>query len=234
MNIQDDKKPLFKWFWNSYVRAHIGVLFIALIFMSIEGSMLGVLSYSIKFLFDNVLVSNDTSSIFFVAVLIFSIFSMRAIAGFIHRLMTVNVCQKIIKILQDRMVGHLLNMDVGFHQKNSPGGLMDRVRADSKALSESVSEAFMTVGRDGFSLISLIAVVFFIDWKWSLIAFLGIPFLVMPILLLQGLVRSRAGENRDFESKANVRLDEIFHGITDIKLNRAEKVSATNFLIFFR
>ena len=229
MNIQDDKKPLFKWFWNSYVRAHVGVLFIALIFMSIEGSMLGVLSYSIKFLFDNVLVSNDTSSILFVAVLIFSIFSMRAIAGFIHRLMTVNVCQKIIKILQDRMVGHLLNMDVGFHQKNSPGSLMDRVRADSKALSESVSEVFMTVGRDGFSLISLIAVVFFIDWKWSLIAFLGIPFLVMPILLLQGLVRSRAGENRDFESKANVRLDEIFHGITDIKLNKAEKSERDKF-----
>ena len=127
------------------------------------------------------------------------------------------------------MVGHLLNMDVGFHQKNSPGSLMDRVRADSKALSESVSEAFMTVGRDGFSLISLIAVVFFIDWKWSLIAFLGIPFLVMPILLLQGLVRSRAGENRDFESKANVRLDEIFHGITDIKLNEAEKSERNKF-----
>ena len=222
MNIKDEKKPLLKWFWNSYVREHLAFLFIALIFMSIEGSMLGLLSYSIKFLFDNILVSKDTSSILFVAILIFSIFSIRAIAGFIHRLMTVNVCQKIIKALQDRMVEHLINMDVGFHQKNSPGILMDRVRADSKALSESVGEAFMTVGRDGFSLISLLAVVFFIDWKWSLIAFLGIPFLVLPILLLQGLVRSRAGENRDYESKANVRLDEIFHGITDIKLNRAE------------
>ena len=127
------------------------------------------------------------------------------------------------------MVEHLINMDVGFHQKNSPGSLMDRVRADSKALSESVGEAFMTTGRDGFSLISLIAVVFFIDWKWSLIAFLGIPFLVLPILLLQGLVRSRARENRDFESKANVRLDEIFHGITDIKLNRADKSERKKF-----
>ena len=222
MNIEDDKKPLFKWFWGLYVREHFGLLFTALIFMSIEGSMLGLLSYSIKFLFDNVLVSKDTSSILIVAVVIFSIFSIRAIAGFVHRLLTVNVCQKIIKVIQDRMVAHLLNMDVGFHQKNSPGVLMDRVRADSKALSESVGEAFMTVGRDGFSLISLLDVVFFIDWKWSLIAFLGIPFLVLPILLLQGLVRSRAGENRDYESKANVRLDEIFHGITDIKLNRAE------------
>ena len=222
MNIEDDKKPLFKWFWSLYVREHFALLFMALIFMSIEGSMLGLLSYSIKFLFDNVLVSKDTSSILIVAVVIFSIFSIRAIAGFVHRLLTVNVCQKIIKVIQDRMVAHLLNMDVGFHQKNSPGILMDRVRADSKALSESVGEAFMTVGRDGFSLISLLAVVFFIDWKWSLIAFLGIPFLVLPILLLQGLIRSRAGENRDYESKANVRLDEIFHGITDIKLNRAE------------
>ncbi len=222
MNIEDDKKPLFKWFWSLYVRQHFGLLSTALIFMSIEGSMLGLLSYSIKFLFDNVLVSKDTSSILIVAVVIFSIFSVRAIAGFVHRLLTVNVCQKIIKVIQDRMVAHLLNMDVGFHQKNSPGILMDRVRADSKALSESVGEAFMTIGRDGFSLISLLAVVFFIDWKWSLIAFLGIPFLVLPILLLQGLVRFRAGENRDYESKANVRLDEIFHGITDIKLNRAE------------
>ena len=222
MSIEDDKKPLFKWFWSLYVREHFAPLFVALIFMSIEGSMLGLLSYSIKFLFDNVLVSKDTSSILFVAVVIFSIFSIRAIAGFVHRLLTVNVCQKIIKVIQDRMVAHLLDMDVGFHQKNSPGILMDRVRADSKALSESVGEAFMTVGRDGFSLISLLAVVFFIDWKWSLIAFLGIPFLVLPILLLQRLVRSRAGENRDYESKANLRLDEIFHGITDIKLNRAE------------
>ena len=229
MNIEDNKKPLLQWFWISYVREHFSLLFIALIFMSIEGSMLGLLSYSIKFLFDDVLVSKDTSSILFVAVLIFSIFSIRAIAGFVHRLMTVNVCQKIIKVLQDRMVEHLINMDVGFHQKNSPGTLMDRVRADSKALSESVGEAFMTVGRDGFSLISLIAVVFFIDWKWSLIAFLGIPFLILPILLLQGLVRSRAGENRDFESRANVRLDEIFHGITDIKLNRAEKSERNKF-----
>ena len=229
MNIEDDKIPPLKWLWNSYVREHFIFLFIALIFMSIEGSMLGLLSYSIKFLFDNVLVSRDTSSILFVAILIFSIFSIRAIAGFIHRLMTVNVCQKIIKALQDRMVEHLINMDVVFHQKNSPGTLMDRVRADSKALSESIGEAFMTVGRDGFSLISLVAVVFFIDWKWSLIAFLGIPFLVLPILLLQGLVRFRAGENRDFESKANVRLDEIFHGITDIKLNRAEKSERNKF-----
>ena len=229
MNIEDDKKPLFKWFWSLYVREHFALLFTALIFMSIEGSMLGLLSYSIKFLFDNVLVSKDTSSILIVAVVIFSIFSIRAIAGFVHRLLTVNVCQKIIKVIQDRMVAHLLNMDVGFHQKNSPGILMDRVRADSKALSESVGEAFMTVGRDGFSLISLLAVVFFIDWKWSLIAFLGIPFLVLPILLLQGLVRSRAGENRDYESKANVRLDEIFHGITDIKLNRAEERERNKF-----
>ena len=91
MDTKDNKKPLLKWFWYSYVREHFGVLFVALIFMSIEGSMLGLLSYSIKFLFDNVLVSKDTSSIFFVAVLIFSIFSIRAIAGFIHRLSLIHI-----------------------------------------------------------------------------------------------------------------------------------------------
>ena len=78
-------------------------------------------------------------------------------------------------------------------------------------------------------LISLILVVFFIDWKWSIIAFLGTPILVLPIVFLQKWVRVKAGENRDFETKANVRLDEIFHGVSDIKLNQAENTERERF-----
>ena len=179
------QSSLVGWFWKFFVREHFLFLFLALIFMSIEGSMLGFLSYSIKFLFDDVLVSQETKNIFFVGVIIFSVFSVRALAGFFHRLITINIAQKIIKKLQDKMVIHLINLDLNFHKINPPGKLMDRVRADSKALSDSVGEAFMTAGRDGFSLISLIAVVFFIDWKWSIIAFLGTPILVLPIIFLQ-------------------------------------------------
>ncbi len=217
------------WFWKFFVKEHFIFLFCALIFMSLEGSMLGLLSYSIKFLFDDVLVSQETKNIFLVGAIVFSIFSVRAIAGFAHRLITINVAQKIIKKLQDEMVIHLVNLDLSFHKINPPGKLMDRVRADSKALSDSVGEAFMTVGRDGFSLISLILVVFFIDWKWSIIAFLGTPILVLPIVFLQKWVRVKAGENRDFETKANVRLDEIFHGVSDIKLNQAENTERERF-----
>ena len=217
------------WFWKFFVKEHFIFLFCALIFMSLEGSMLGLLSYSIKFLFDDVLVSQETKNIFLVGVIVFSIFSVRAIAGFAHRLITINVAQKIIKKLQDEMVIHLVNLDLSFHKINPPGKLMDRVRADSKALSDSVGEAFMTIGRDGFSLISLILVVFFIDWKWSIIAFLGTPILVLPIVFLQRWVRVKAGENRDFETKANVRLDEIFHGVSDIKLNQAENTERERF-----
>ena len=58
------QKSLVGWFWKFFVREHFLFLFFALIFMSIEGSMLGILSYSIKFLFDDVLVSQETKNIF--------------------------------------------------------------------------------------------------------------------------------------------------------------------------
>ncbi len=223
-------KSNIRWFWRFFVKEHFIFLFCALIFMSLEGSMLGLLSYSIKFLFDDVLVSQETENIFLVGVIVFSIFSVRAIAGFAHRVITINVAQKIIKKLQDEMVVHLVNLDLSFHKINPPGKLMDRVRADSKALSDSVGEAFMTAGRDGFSLISLVLVVFFIDWQWAIIAFLGTPILVLPIIFLQKWVRGKAGENRDSETQANVRLDEIFHGVSDIKLNQAENTERKRFL----
>ena len=79
------------WFWKFFVKEHFIFLFCALIFMSLEGSMLGLLSYSIKFLFDDVLVSQETKNIFLVGVIVFSIFSVRAISGFAHRLITINV-----------------------------------------------------------------------------------------------------------------------------------------------
>ena len=95
-----NNKSNISWFWKFFVKEHFIFLFCALIFMSLEGSMLGLLSYSIKFLFDDVLVAQETKNIFLVGVIVFSIFSVRAIAGFVHRLITVNVAQKIIKKLQ--------------------------------------------------------------------------------------------------------------------------------------
>ena len=178
---------LARWFWIKYFKKYFFLIFIATIFMAIEGSMVGLLSYSVKILFDDVFLSNSTQNIVFVGLLIFGIFSLRAFSGFIQGFITSFVVQKINKLLQSDLTQHLIGMDMSFYGKNSPGILIERVRVDSQKITDLCSNILMTLGRDGISLISLLFVACWIDWKWTIIAFVGAPILVLPILICSSL-----------------------------------------------
>ena len=74
----------------------------------------------------------------------------------------------------------MLTLDSKFFYTNAPGLLIERVRGDSEKIIEMLSLVIMTIGRDGVALISLITVSIFIDWQWTLIAFVGVPILLIP------------------------------------------------------
>ena len=78
------------WFWDKYFRKYAGILIIGIVFMTLEGGMLGVLSYSIKAMFDDVFVPSNKDALLSVGLIIFAIFVLRALSGLIQRLIVVN------------------------------------------------------------------------------------------------------------------------------------------------
>ena len=109
-------------------------------------------------------------------------------------------------------------MDLPFYDKTSPGTLIERMRVDTRLITSSAGTIFMTLVKDGIALVSLVAVALYVDWKWTVIAFIGAPILVIPIFLLQKWIRKISGENRNIEADLSISLDEIFHGISILKL----------------
>ena len=221
------KKVLVYWFWKNYIRSFVILLICALLFMTIEGAMVGLLSYSVKVLFDDVFMSGSTDDIWAVGFVIFLIFSVRAISGFVQRGLISFVGQKILMNLQSGLVVHMLTLDSKFFYTNAPGLLIERVRGDSEKIIEMASLVIMTIGRDGVALISLITVSIFIDWQWTLIAFVGVPILLIPTFFLQSWIRLVALRSRNADAANTTRLDEIFHGINAIKLYSAEASEVT-------
>ena len=72
-------------------------------------------------------------------------------------------------------------------------------------------------------VIVLLGVAISIDPVWALLACIGLPLMVMPAALAQRFVRARSREARDLGATLSTRLDEVFHGIVQIKLNALEK-----------
>ena len=222
-------KNLLRRVWTDYVRIHLRRLLLALALMTVEGGMLGALSYMVKPMFDRVFVEGQENALGLIVGAIFVIFTSRAIAGFLQRSIVVTTGLKVITHMQRDLTAHLLSLDTGFFLKNAPGGLIERVRGDAQALQQAASTALMTMGRDTVSLISLLAVVLWIDWVWALLVFVGVPVIVLPVIALQKLIRARSRAAREASATISTRLDEIFHGMTAIKVNRLEEYEANRF-----
>jgi len=211
-----------RWLWRGYLREHLPVILFALLLMSIEGGTIGLLSYMVKPMFDEVFVGANSGAATLVGLVILGAFLLRSVSGFTQRILMARVGLKVSAALQRDMVGHMLTLDSVWFQDNAPGNLIERVRGDTQQVSNIWSSVLTAAGRDVIALVSLFAVALSINWVWTLLALVAAPLLIFPVAILQRLVRSTSRIARSSASFLSTRLDEIFHGIDTIKLNTNE------------
>lgn len=221
--------PLLKWVWSEFMRPHLWWVLLAMLLMSVEGSMLGLLSYMVQPMFDRIFAAAEAGAIWWIGAAVFGIFLTRAVTSVLHRTIMTMVGQRTVADIQLRMVGHVLTLDGDFFQANPPGNLIERVRGDSNAVQQVWQHIVSAAGRDLVALVSLVAVALSIDVVWTLVAVIGVPLLVLPIAALQRAVRHHSARARETSAEVSTRLDEIFHGIAALKLNRAERAELARF-----
>jgi len=213
---------LFAWLWRDYLRPHKGTLAAAIFFMVIEGSMLGFLSAMIQPMFDNVFLQGERDTLWWVGIGILIIFTIRAVSSAAQKILITKVNQSAAAGMRSHLLRHLMLLDGGYHQVNPPGQLIERVQGDVTVVNNIWTALITGISRDLIAVVVLFSVALAVDWKWTALALVGIPFLVLPSLLAQAYVRKRAGNARDLAGRMATRLDEVFHGINAIKLNALE------------
>ncbi|MGR3570386.1 ABC transporter ATP-binding protein [Brevirhabdus sp.] len=222
-------RQLFGWLWHRYLRAHTGWMVLALILMSVEGSMLGALSYMLKPMFDTVFLQGNTNALWWVGMAIFAIFLIRAFTSVAQKVIMARVSQFTMRDIQKDLLGHLMALDTVYHQKNPPGYLISRVQSDVLSVAQIWNALIAGAGRDLVSLVSLFSVALWVDWRWTLVALVGAPLIMLPAQLAQRFVRRNARGVQELNAKMSTRLDEVFHGINPIKLNLLEEYQARRY-----
>lgn len=229
MSERPARQSLFLWIWRRYLRKYAGLMAVAMVFMALEGSMFGLLSYMMKPMFDDVFVGGNPDALKWVGLAVFAIFMTRALASVIQKVLLTRVSQMSIGDIRQDLLEHLMRLDPGFHQRHGPGYLIQRVEGDVAAISKVWSTLITGAGRDVVALFSLFGVALSIDWRWTLVALVGAPLLVVPSIMLQRFVRGTSRRTRDIAARLSTRLNEIFHGITPVKLNRLERWQAKKY-----
>lgn len=213
---------LLRRLWTDHIRKYWPIILISVALMTVQGGAIGAFAWLVQPLFDELFSAGSMEGVTWVAMWVGILFTLRATSGFLQRILIVGVGLRVVADLQSRMVDHLLSLDMGFFQDNPPGALIERVRGDTSALQSLSSSVLVSLGRDSIALVSLLVVMLWTDWSWTLTALIGLPLLVLPLLVVQRFIRRTAVRARVAAARLSTRLDEIFHGVQTIKLNRLE------------
>jgi ATP-binding cassette subfamily B protein len=222
-------RVLLGWLWRRYLHKYIRLLSVAMVFMIIEGSTLGAISYMMQPMFDNVFVQRNEGALWPVALLILAIFVIRAFSGVISKLILTRISLKTAADLRFDLLDHLIRQDGAFHQSHPPGFLIQRVQSDVESVNFVWRVLITGAARDAISLAVLMGVAISIDWRWAALACIGVPLMLAPAFGAQRYVRKKARAARDIGAQLATRLDEIFHGIVPVKLNRLEGYQSRRF-----
>jgi ATP-binding cassette subfamily B protein/subfamily B ATP-binding cassette protein MsbA len=235
LSAKSDRDPrytsgrLFGRLWRGYLSRHTPLMALAFLLMVIEGSTLGALSWLLEPLFDRVFAPGGSAELPLVGAAILGLFLIRAVTSIASKTLLTTISQKSATAMQVDLLSHVLTLESRFFQENPPGALMERVVGDTGAVQGVWTSLITGAGRDFIALISLFIVALTIDVRWTFAALIGAPLLIAPAMLIQKYIRKKTMQSRHQASLRSVRLDEIFHGIQAIKLNRMEDYQTDRF-----
>ncbi|MEP6017915.1 MAG: ABC transporter ATP-binding protein [Paracoccaceae bacterium] len=224
-----DSRVLFKWLWNDYLREHLPLLSLALLFMALEASMLGAVSYLMQPMFDDVFVSGNWTMLYVVGAAVIGIFIVRAVSSVMRTVILTTISLRSSSKLRINLLDRLMLQDGAFHQAHPPGYLIQRVQGDVTSISTIWQSIVVGAGRDFIGLLVLLGVAISVDPIWAMLTCIGVPLLILPALSAQKFVRRMAKRSRDLGATLATRLDEVFHGIVQVKLNALERYQAQQY-----
>ncbi|HYB90675.1 MAG TPA: ABC transporter ATP-binding protein [Candidatus Binataceae bacterium] len=145
------------------------------------------------------------------------LFLLRAFSNFSNDYLTAYVSQKLVVDLRSDLNESLQRQSLSFFNRNPTGVLVARVISDANLAVQSLSSGIFSIFGDGASLVALLCTAFVIDWQLALIAFVGFPITVGPVVRLSRRVRKETRNAQKQLGGLQGLLHETFQGNRVVK-----------------
>lgn len=214
---QSHTKALMGRIFSTYVRPYVGVLMLAMLFMFIAAAMTGALAKLMEPIIDDVFTSQDQSKLWPVALAVLGTFVLRGFATYGHSVLLNKVGQRVVANIQSDLFAHTMKMDLAFFHEMKSGQLLSRIVSDATVMRNTVAESLMALGKHGITLIVLMGVMFYQDWKLTLISLFVFPSAAYVVIRLGKKLRRVSTDTQQELGDLSTDLTQAFQGIRHVK-----------------
>ena len=173
-----------------YLRPYLWPRFtLAVVFMVLYSSTNGAMPFMVRSVFDDVFLNKREWALKLLPVVIVAVFVFRGVTSYGQDYWMEWIGQRVIADVRSQLNAHFQRLSLSFYNRTPTGTLLSRMTNDVTLVRSALTDAAASVMKDFTSLVVLVAVAFYMDWRLALIAFVAFPLTVLPILGLSRRLR---------------------------------------------
>jgi len=197
--------------------------------MLVAGGLQSALPLISKPAIDEIFVSKNITALKWVPFAVIGIFLFKGLANYGQTILMSSIGLRIIADLRNKLYQCIQRQSLSFFTENSTGVLMSRITNDVLSVQTATSEAVTALVRDTFTLVCLVGVIFYTDWKLALIGMIVFPLTIYPITHFGKKMRKVTTSSQITMGTLNSLLQETIAGTRIVKAFCMEKYEGDRF-----
>ena len=200
-----------------YVRPYrlwLAVAIVALIISSLLGLVLPLV---VRNLVDYVLVNKDFTNLNRVTIALLIVFLLQSAFSFVQQLTLAYTGEHAVADIRVDIFTHLQSLPLSFYADRRTGELVSRITNDVSLLQQAITSNLVILLRQIITIIGAAALLFWLDWRLTLIILLVVPVITLTMVWLGGRIRTASVAVQDSLAEVANSTEETTRGVRIVK-----------------
>ena len=213
---------ILKRLFNEYTKKYILQIFLAFIFTIVLAASTSSIAWLLDPAVEKLFIQKNQSLMLLIPIGIIIAFAAKGLSLYFAKTLMISVGEEVRKALQVDMMKNLIKADTETIEKRHSGKIITNLINDVNFMTNLVSVGILNLFKDTLTLVGLLSVMFYQNWKLSLIAIVMIPFASFFARFLGKRVSKLTVQAMDRAGILNTHLMEIFRNHKLIKIFQKE------------
>ena len=222
MNITALKKNLLRLF-NNYVKIHFSKLVLALLLSFGVAGGTAAIAWLLDPAVKKIFVEQDKTMILLIPAAIVLAFSVKGLSLYFARKILIKIANEVVRVLQVQLSSCVLKSDILTLESKHSGKYIQHFLYDISLVSQLVGNGILNLMKDSLTLIVLVSLMFYQNWKLASFALIMMPIAAIVAKSLGRRLGKATTESADVIGKLTSFLSEMLKGSRMIKIYQKEK-----------
>ncbi len=224
---------ILKRLYRDYTKKYVNKILLSVFFTVLLAGSTSAVAYLLDPAIEKLFINQDQSLIYIIPILIVIAFAIKGGSLYLAKIIMIGVSEEVRKDIQIDMFNSLIKADTKLVDNKHSGKFVTNLTNDVALITNLVSTAILNLFKDSLTLLGLLSVMFYQNWKLSIVAIIMIPLASVAARALGKRMGKVTTQQMSETGALNTYLIEIFknHRLTKIfQKEEYEKVRANKFI----